>query len=121
MSGVHSFALDPRHDPCVVMIDGMTSLTGSASGGQLAGAAAWYLVVVSLSLSDCPDSHQVNELEKPDPEMVSGIGILALRLEMELSREIECVWRPGELQSFPCIQVSTAIHLWVNTKVSAYL
>jgi hypothetical protein len=45
----------------------------------------------------------VNEVEKPDPGMVSGIEILPRGLEMEPLREIECAWLPGELQSFPCI------------------
>jgi hypothetical protein len=95
------------------MIVEMTS-TGSASGGQLVGAAAWYLALVNPSLFDCADSHRLNELGKPDPEKANGIEILPPGLEKEPSREIECAWRPEEPQSFPCIRVSTAFTLLAN-------
>lgn len=85
------------------MIDGMTSVTGSASGDQLAVAPVWYLVGLGLPLGDCPDRQQeVNDLERPDCETVSGIETLRAGLEMELSREIVCAKRPEEPQNFPC-------------------
>lgn len=63
---------------------------------------ASYLVGLSLPLGDCPDHHQqVNEPERPGCETVRGFD-LAAGIEMEFLREIECVKRPEELQSFLC-------------------